>query len=274
MKRRRLILWLVVGVLVALLAACGEDDPGPDTDPPILGGVESLPKEIATVVLTPTATAVIGGPGGLPDPLIPTAGPPLPTPTMTPYVGIFLGQPTSESGEAVSTIPPLAPYTVDTGAGNVISSSAGGCGVPVAQIFVNAYAAAQDRLGCPVGGAVVSTIVTQPFERGDLYWRDVRQIYALADSGQFWQIADNWQEGMEDPSLGPPAGLIQPVRGFGLAWRSNPAVQEALGWGTQPESPYSGQWQDFERGAMLTGADELIYAIFPGEGRHSGPLSP
>ena len=33
-------------------------------------------------------------------------------------------------------------------------------------------------------------MAAQPFERGTLYWRQNRQIYALASSGQFWMVPD------------------------------------------------------------------------------------
>lgn len=45
-----------------------------------------------------------------------------------------------------------------------------------------------------------------------------------------------------DPTIVPPPGLYQPVRGFGVAWRDEqiPAgygelVQERLGWAINPE---------------------------------------
>jgi serine/threonine-protein kinase len=110
-----------------------------------------------------------------------------------------------------------------------------------------------------------------------MYWRDTRQIFALAASGQFWQVADPWQEGMpaDDPAYSsPPAGMMQPVRGFGLAWRSNEAIRNALGWGTLAEAPYTTTWQDFERGALFIGGGNLIYAVYPGAATHSGPLAP
>jgi hypothetical protein len=273
---RRVLLGLV---LVIMLAACGGDEPEPETDPSILSGIDSLPKEIATIALTPTPSAVLDQ-AGLDLPTA-TPAPPRPTATLTPYVGIFLGEPTSESGEAVpNTIPTLAPYAVNSSVGlpasGSVVGSADGCSQPVAQSFAGAYnsGALQDRLGCPVSGGLAVQLVAQPFERGDMVWRDTLQIVVLADDGRLWQVADVWQEGSEDPSLSPPGGLVQPVRGFGLVWRSNQAIQDALGWGLQSESPYSSQWQDFERGAMFTGQDGLVYALYPAEGQHSGPLSP
>jgi hypothetical protein len=277
---------LVVALIAAVvLAACGEDNPAPAGDPPILGGFDSMPKQIATIVLTPTPTPVIAGAEvAVIEQPTSTPGPPRPTATLTPYVGVFLGQPTSESGQPVPT---LAPYVISpvsggpvVASGGIGPASGGACSIPVAASFANAYnssATVQQRLGCAVNGGASMTIVTQPFERGNMYWRsDTKQIYTLANSGQLWQIADSWTEGMpaDDPGLSAPGGLLQPVRGFGLVWRSNQAIRDALGWGTLPEAQYSGYWQDFERGAMFVGSGSLIYAVFPAEGQHSGPLSP
>lgn len=283
MTRRVTVALALVAVL--LLAACGEDHPAPSGDPPILSGFDSLPKQIVTIVLTPTPTPVIAGAEVVVvEQPTATPGPPRPTATLTPYVGVFLGQPTSESGEPVPT---LAPYVLNpVSGGPVVASGAigpasgGTCSIPVAASFAKAYngnPTVQQRLGCAVNGGASLAMVTQPFERGNMYWRsDTRQIYALANSGQFWQVADSWTEGMpaDDPGLSAPGGLLQPVRGFGLAWRSNQAIRDALGWGTLPEAQYSGYWQDFERGAMLVGSGSLIYALFTAEGQHSGPLSP
>jgi hypothetical protein len=283
---RRHVVWMMLGALMIVLAACGEDNPSPVGDAPVLGGFESLPKQLATVALTPTPSPVIAGIESQPVagalPATATQGPPRPTPTLTPYVGLFLGEPTEEGGEPAPT---LAPYVINTSPGGmpVVPSSggavpsSGGCGSAVASVFSNAYNAVQQRLGCALnGGMPMNGMVTQPFERGNMFWRgDTRQIYALAANGQFWQMADTWSEGMpaDDPAFAPPGGLLQPVRGFGLVWRSNPAIREALGWATLPEAQYNGYWQDFEHGAMFVGNDNLIYALFTAEGQHSGPLS-
>jgi hypothetical protein len=283
---RHHVVSIILGVLLILLAACGEDNPTPSGDPPILGGFESLPKQLATIALTPTPSPVIAAIAGQPvesaQPATATHGPPRPTPTLTPYVGFFMGEPTVEGGEPAPT---LAPYVINPGVGGVpvipaggaVPSGGGACGSAVASVFSNAYNAVQQRLGCPLnGGAPLNGMVTQPFERGNMFWRgDTRQIYALAANGQFWQVADTWNEGMpaDDPAFAPPGGLLQPVRGFGLVWRSNAAIREALGWASLPEAQYNGYWQDFERGAMFVGNNNLIYALFTAEGQHSGPLS-
>jgi hypothetical protein len=283
MIRRMTVALALVAVL--LLAACGEDHPPPSGDPPILSSFDSMPKQIATIVLTPTPTPVIAGAEVVVvEQATSTPGLPRPTATLTPYVGVFLGQPTSESGESVPTLAPYVLNPVSGGAvvasGGISPASGGACSIPVAASFANAYngsPAVQQRLGCAVNAGASLAMVTQPFERGNMYWRsDTRQIYSLASNGQFWQVADTWTEGMpaDDPGLSAPGGLLQPVRGFGLVWRSNQAIRDALGWGTLPEAQYSGYWQDFERGAMFVGSGNLIYALFIAEGQHSGPLSP
>ena len=274
--------WRLVAGLALLLAACGGENPAPVGDPPILTGFDSMPKQLATVVLTDTPTPVLAG-GETVDLALPTATPepPRPTATLTPYVGIFLGAPTSDGSGGGEAPPTLAPFVINPGANSAaiasgpIGAGAGACSIAVAASFAGAYAGnVQQRLGCPVSGGASISVVVQPFERGMMIWRDTRQIYALAQTGQLWQIPDSWEEGMptDDPGLVPPGGLVQPVRGFGLAWRSNAAVREALGWGTQPETLSSGVWQDFERGAMFTAPDGRIYAIYTAEGQHSGPL--
>ncbi|MBN1963451.1 MAG: hypothetical protein JW910_02320, partial [Anaerolineae bacterium] len=58
---RRAHLGMIVLLAVALLAACAEETPAPIGDPPILTGLDPLPKEIATIALSPTATPVMAG---------------------------------------------------------------------------------------------------------------------------------------------------------------------------------------------------------------------
>jgi hypothetical protein len=37
--------------------------------------------------------------------------------------------------------------------------------------------------------------------------------------------------------------MDQPIRGFGLVWRTNTGVRDRLGWATSPEIPYEGMYQ-------------------------------
>jgi hypothetical protein len=102
---------------------------------------------------------------------------------------------------------------------------------------------------CPAGPPQISNQVEQAFERGRMIWVDAQdRIYVIFDDGltPAWaQYPDSFREGDPelDESLVPPPNLLQPVRGFGLVWRSNPRVQERLGWATTPEIAFEGMFQ-------------------------------
>jgi hypothetical protein len=102
---------------------------------------------------------------------------------------------------------------------------------------------------CPAGPPVISTHAEQTFERGRMIWVDAQdRIYVVFDDGGVptWaQYPDNFREGDQesDETLVPSPGLLQPVRGFGLIWRSNPRVRDRLGWATTPEVAFEGMVQ-------------------------------
>src|SRR5690606_14575806 len=131
-------------------------------------------------VMTPTPSPVMAGLPRAADFQQPTASPAPPqlTPTLTPYVGVFLGPPTSESGEALADeIPTLAPFVVGPMGGAALGGLDGDgaidCPIQPAAVFAAAFAsdpALQERLGCPVSAGAAEEIAAQPFERGILYW--------------------------------------------------------------------------------------------------------
>jgi hypothetical protein len=98
---------------------------------------------------------------------------------------------------------------------------------------------------CPSGPAVTFTAAEEHFEHGTMIWLDEQDvIYVLFDDGSspHWSVfSDEWEDGdpQDDPSLTPPAGLYQPVRGFGLIWREQTGVRDRLGWATDAEAGFS-----------------------------------
>jgi hypothetical protein len=97
---------------------------------------------------------------------------------------------------------------------------------------------------CPTS-PIVSAAAEQHFERGTMIWiEELDRIYVLyADDvhSPKWQgFNDEWDEGIpdRDPTLVPPDGLYQPIRGFGLVWRQNPTVRERLGWAIDEETGF------------------------------------
>jgi len=94
--------------------------------------------------------------------------------------------------------------------------------------------------------AVHSAGAEQHFERGTMIWiEEEDRIYVLYGDDQYsprWQIyTDAWDEGdpERDPTLAPPPGLQQPVRGFGLIWRQYPDVRLRLGWAVDQETGFT-----------------------------------
>ncbi|MBN1680966.1 MAG: hypothetical protein JW966_11815 [Anaerolineae bacterium] len=102
---------------------------------------------------------------------------------------------------------------------------------------------------CPAGPPQISDEAEQTFERGRMIWVGSQdRVYVLFDDGDspgWTQYPDNFEEGTpeRDDTLAAPAGLQQPIRGFGLIWRENARVRERLGWATSPEVPFEGMFQ-------------------------------
>jgi hypothetical protein len=97
---------------------------------------------------------------------------------------------------------------------------------------------------CPTAAPLVSPAAEQYFEHGVMIWvAEEGRIYVLYDEGIYaWDVfLDTWQPGdpESDPTLQPPPGLYQPVRGFGRVWREERDVRDRLGWALAPESGFT-----------------------------------
>jgi hypothetical protein len=104
---------------------------------------------------------------------------------------------------------------------------------------------------CPASPPVYSPAAEQLFENGRMLWvQSTGTIYVVFGDGSpnpsgqppdgFVQYPDTWKEGEpeSDPSLVPPAGRYQPVRGFGKVWRNG--ERDNLGWALGPEQAFDG----------------------------------
>ena len=278
-----------------LLAACTttQSAPTPVDDAQLVDG--NLPKVIVTIDMTqvvatarPSATPEANT---TPTPTTDLAAEfPTAIPSPTRYVGVFLGEPTSIGPEGEISIPPTIPPVagqLDSSGGAAagaipvapqVQPLDGACPIAVAEAFTAAYSTntSLQNFGCPRDPGVSTALVTQRFERGRMFWRDTRQIIVLSDDRNFWRVPDTWNEGLpaDDPSLTPPEGAVQPVRGFGLAWRSNANFQNALGWARGPEFPIASFWQEFDGGSLFLGDGNLIYAIPSGDsGQYVGGIA-
>jgi hypothetical protein len=95
----------------------------------------------------------------------------------------------------------------------------------------------------------------QLFESGRMMWLQELHlseassmqnvIFVLYGAGDWEQFDDTWTSDQpeSDPTLIPPEGLHQPVRGFGKLWRGNDGVRQRLGWGLAPEAAFEAVWQ-------------------------------
>ena len=291
---------LSILTVLSLSACTGAPTPS-DPDGPILNGFQALPKALATVQPSPTSAVT-----DTPTPVPPTDTPLPPTMTLspTPYVGIFLGAATrpeldgtftwQPTGNAVIVIftpvpgfhPTAAPVAFNGASGIPIVApnpaplgTPNACTTSIAQPFANAYgrnAGVAARLGCPTNLGYSLHLVEENFQTGVMFWRETKDIYALstanlakgAPQDAFWRVTDSWTDGLpaSDPTLKPPAGTTQPVRGFGYAWRNNPSIRNGLGWALDAEQSYNGMWQDFAHGFMLSSNNGAVYALLPTDG--------
>jgi len=123
--------------------------------------------------------------------------------------------------------------------------------------------------------AEIGWAAQQPFEHGFMLWlQPSKSIYVFFNNygGQSYRVYnDTFKEGdpESDPNLVPPAGLLQPVRGFGLIWRSYPEVRDNLGWATAPESGFNTWRQSYQGYGMhnltiwLKDINQTIYELDP-----------
>lgn len=107
---------------------------------------------------------------------------------------------------------------------------------------------------CPAYEVTTTPAAEETFEHGRMIWLSemrfppvtaASQVLVLYDDGQWAQYDDTWAEGEpeSDPAIVPPAGLLQPIRGFGKVWREQAGVRDKLGWATAAEVGYTASWQ-------------------------------
>jgi hypothetical protein len=100
---------------------------------------------------------------------------------------------------------------------------------------------------CPQGEPVVSAAAEQPFEGGVMIWLETTDSVIVLTPDQQWRrFEDTWTEEQpeSDPSIVPPDGRYQPIRGFGKVWREHPEVREQLGWALGVELGFESMYQD------------------------------
>ncbi len=128
--------------------------------------------------------------------------------------------------------------------------------------------ATPDVFPTPVVGQIY--VAEQAFQNGSMYWlQPIKQIWvATTDKSgkKIWlAFEDTFVDGQPeiDPTLTPPARLIQPERGFGKLWRENKDVQALVGWAKEPEFGYVTRYE-YRAGGSVNAQNQYV----PGKGRH------
>lgn len=96
---------------------------------------------------------------------------------------------------------------------------------------------------CPLGPVETVQAAFQPFERGFMVWRpdtSSETIWVFTEGTPGSHVfRDEWEGETVSFDEQPPAGLSQPVRGFGKVWVENDWVRQSLGWATVAEQAYA-----------------------------------
>lgn len=143
----------------------------------------------------------------------------------------------------------------------------------------NAWFFAPRVEACSFDPVVASPAAVQHFERGMMIWLGATDsIYVLyqpptrqtdyRDQFDYSQTIQRYDDAFleggpeSDTRYAPPPGKQQPVRGFGLVWRANRQVREALGWALDKEQGYTACY-----GAALAGGKSMrTFISLPDDG--------
>ena len=260
--------WVRLLLLVIMLLSVGCTNNGVSVatfTPPAV-----QPKLLATVYLSPTPNAEQQQALAAANP--PTATPAvIPTATVTPYVGVFLGEVDSGSdGGAV-----IAPALLAGATSNIPVTLALGpaCPAQADVAFGTRWSENVDismALGCPIEGAgnVVGTL--QIFERGVMYFSPSGEIWAIAPAqSHFWYAVN--APPVQQGDIVVPEGMLAPSQGFGAVWRGLPGVQAALGFARSPEQGTKMVTQKFQNGLLLADGGSGQTFVLLSDGRAMGP---
>lgn len=259
---KQAVLCILISLGLASLA-CGASGPtpAPTFTPQPLTHTATLPAPTPAgpASWTPLPPTITASPTPTPNSL-PTATPTT-SPTFSP------APPTLTPGTAASHTP--TPPTMTPSATTTPTPSPNNCTVLPAGNFVTIWQnnpAVQTALGCPTSNHPRITpdawevqTAYQSFEHGTMIWSDKigwyehKVVYVLYENGNYLSFDDTFDPAVDPTSGGetPPAGLVEPIFGFGKVWRQIPDVRASLGWGTAGELGGSGRFQLFEGGDML-----------------------
>lgn len=122
------------------------------------------------------------------------------------------------------------------------------------------------RLGCAKAGAVEEQWGYQEYEHGWMFWRGPKTaIYAGKADATYAIYPDEWNSSLPERACehAAPSGLMQPKRGFGLAWCKHDDLRTAIGFAKGEEFPAQAVVQEFDNGfiaAQAGGSTRVFYS--------------
>jgi len=258
---------VVVGVILAVLLA-GILGPKPDVEATALALAAQMSTETAQALTATTQQT------GMESPTVTDTPSPSPTDTLPALTDT--PTPTAIASTTSTAIPPTAaatapaatdtPTPTPTATPTHTPTPTTPPVTPSCAIQVDAkLAAAWNRaaMGCPTGEATIVWSAWEPFQRGYMWWReDLDRAYALHWKGGTNPSLGEWQTGgdawkwdgsfPDGRGLTPPAGLYEPVRGFGYVWYNFLGGPESpIGWATDTEKGFCARIQPFEKGLIF-----------------------
>jgi serine/threonine-protein kinase len=273
---RKPMLWILAAIAVVLcglvvalaiiLMGGGDSDqtPLPPTTAVALT-TQTTTADVASASLTATAESVpVASEVALTDSPEPDTDTPE-APTDTPGPPTDTAEPPTDTPTATATHTPTATATP--------------CAFPPQGVFAALWQSYRDRLGCPLyTDPKLIQDAEQPFDNGHMFWRqDNDYAYVVyedgASKGSYEAFTGLWFEGDPEYSCAasPPAGKVQPKRGFGAVWCNLGAESAAIGWGLKEEAGFGPGYgdplvQQFDRGFIFRDSDGttrgLAYIFF------------
>jgi hypothetical protein len=248
--RKRFSMPLVL-LLALVLAACAS---APVVTTPTSGPLV-IAKQLATV--GPTDTPSDEELAATREVLrqTPTAAPATPVPSITPYIGVFIGQSENTLRPRPLVDPALIGIPEDRVRQETIEFI---CEQPVDAAFGSTWQEdprAVNGLRCPIQEMFGFNGEVQIFERGAIYHRpETSELWAI-EPGTLLELGSHFYVDVPPPvsaeGAAAPEGLLIPQGVFGGAWAGIPQIREALGFATTGVQPNDVNLQRFEGGTLF-----------------------
>ncbi|MEL6307747.1 MAG: hypothetical protein AAFN11_19290 [Chloroflexota bacterium] len=247
--------------LIAIMTACtGQATPEPTA--------VAISKELVTVAVSPTPN--LEEAAATRSATTPTPIPPTPTiiPSVTPYVGVFIGAAEQPESRIEITAPlfgsgdnnPIAQTTADPNRCLI---------APIDTPYITAWRSnslVSQQMGCPLQGGFGFFGEIQIFETGlMIHYPEINAIYAMRPSETITNGVYDYLENPPDTStigIQPSQGLIVPGGIFGDMWIAVAGLREDMGFARTEAQDAPIGIQRFEGGTFIQDVTSgQVYAL-------------